>query len=179
MSTAYYFVPSKEYRTQLSNIMYNQCKSLLQVYTSSYNNIQNNIPQQVHTLFSDIEDIYSKQIGQLKDDIYTNYNADSDMEDVTLTMQFKIHICNTSYGWKPLFEANSYYNSLKSLQNFYNQNKQYLDCINEYNEYKDFNKLVTELKKMYKDKNRSSHIDCGMPIFKDEDGYEFTNMSFS
>ena len=44
----------------------------------------------------------------------------------------EIHICQTSAGWKPLFQKNEYYSTIKELINFYSRNKKYLYIEDEY-----------------------------------------------
>jgi len=43
-----------------------------------------------------------------------------------------LHIGKISCGWKPLFHANTYYNSVKQLVEFYNNNLKKLEIIDEY-----------------------------------------------
>lgn len=78
----------------------------------------------------------------------------------------EIHIAKTSGGWKPLFQKNILFSSVKELKEFYCRSG--LDIFDEYDNrytWAEFTERVIE----FGDKNSKSHSN----VFIDEEGYEF------
>ena len=89
---------------------------------------------------------FEEEIKKLKEK-YSFFDVDPD--------DFLIHIAKTSWDWKPLFQKNGYYSSVKEIKNFYNNNKDFI-IIDEYcGEYtwEEFSERVLEF-----GKNGKSHI---------------------
>ena len=86
-----------------------------------------------------------------------------------------LHIGKRSAGWKPLFEChNELFTSVKEIKKYYDNNKEFLDIINEYNEYLTWEQLEEELINWNRDNiNSISHI------FMVENNYEATEKVFN
>ena len=115
-------------------------------------------------------------IGFLKDKNVSDYL----IEILSLGFSQVIHIGKRSYGWKPLFKQTKWYNSVRELKSFYENNKNDLEIINGDEDIIDFKELEKELINwdggncicnpgMRKDKY----------CFRDSDGYEFCTVQFS
>lgn len=153
-------------------------------------------------VFNDLKDEYDNKyydlFNEYKDRIVEEYNkqvkgtpledVDPDLDWVNQIQSFhtydvdEIHLFKISSGWKPLFQTNENWSSVKELEDYYNKHKNILVFVDEYDEEQDFNKILEDVKNRYKDKNNQSHIKESttyFPIFTDKEGYEFTNLEFS
>ena len=93
----------------------------------------------------------------------------------------RIHICKISAGWKPGFQRTEYFSSLDELKEFYKQNKDKYNVIDEYDEHIDFNALLEKCRQRYDDTKNKSHLseDCRKYYRKCSSGYEWCGMEFS
>lgn len=102
----------------------------------------------------------------LRDDkLYEQVKQFKDTYDIDIQLP-EIHIAKTSYGWKPLFQKNMLFSSVKELKTFYDTSK--LQIFDEYDNlynWEQFTERVLE----FADKNSKSHTN----VFIDEEGYEF------
>ena len=153
-------------------------------------------------VFNDLKDEYDNKyydlFNEYKDRIVEEYNkqvkgtpledVDPDLDWVNQIQTFhtydvdEIHLFKISSGWKPLFQTNENWSSVKELEDYYSKHKNILVFVDEYDEEQDFNKILKDVKNRYKDKNSQSHIKESttyFPIFTDKEGYEFTNIEFS
>lgn len=158
-----------------------------------------NLDQKV---FDNILEKYNKKyydlFNEYKQELIDEYNKrtlntplqsiDPDLDWVNQIQTFhtfevpEIHIFKTSMGWKPLFQSNENWSSVKELKEYYNKYKDVLVFIDEYDEEKDFNQMMKDVETKAKDSKNKSHIPGSTSYFKvyiDDEGYEFTDIEFS
>lgn len=166
--------------------------------TNYYFKYKNNNQEVFNDLKDEYDNKYYDLFNEYKDRIVEEYNkqvkgtpledVDPDLDWVNQIQTFhtydvdEIHLFKISSGWKPLFQTNENWSSVKELEDYYNKHKNILVFVDEYDEEQDFNKILEDVKNRYKDKNNQSHIKESttyFPIFTDKEGYEFTNLEFS
>ena len=85
----------------------------------------------------------------------------------------KIHIGKRSFGWKPSFEKQEHFSSLRELKQFYHDNKDRYDIVDEYGRKYDWAELETEL--ILSNPDGKEHDDS----YKDPDGYIWHEYEFT
>lgn len=121
-----------------------------------------------------------------------NLNKLKDVEDVFIfsgnnwTIDCPdIHICKLSYGWVPNFEVNNNFKSWDEFENFYLNNKEYFDIIDEYDTKINLVYFTQKCFEHLQNKdNFRSHLTetsqfFGINRWKDNIGFEWTNNNFS
>lgn len=86
----------------------------------------------------------------------------------------EIHIGKRSGGWKPTFEKQKQFSSVKELEAFYENNQDTYEIINEYDEVLDWDGLVNEL--ITWNPNGKESIQYA---YKDEEGYLWNDYKYS
>ena len=84
----------------------------------------------------------------------------------------QFHIGKTSGGWKPLFNSNPLYSSVKEIRDFYLRNPEF-EIVDEYGEVYTWNEFTERVLKF--GENNKTHIgqDVGTAQYwLDEEGYE-------
>lgn len=89
-----------------------------------------------------------------------------------------IHIGKRGYGMKPSFEKTKYYSSVKEIIQFYEDNKDDIEIINEYNEKLTIEKLRRELIDI-DGEERVANKHIYTKDYLDEDGYYFIEGDFT
>lgn len=92
-----------------------------------------------------------------------------------INTEIQIHIGKRSAGWKPIFEANEYFDSVKGIIDFYNNNKDNLIIKNEYDEELTFHELERELIDWNQNDKKATYQSCD---YKDAEGYCFIRGNF-
>lgn len=162
MGTNYYFIPKKLKRDKIKKL-YEEYTSkldhLLKDYVKAYNEMYKEMSKETNDLFDSEE---------LED--YNNWYNNMYLAEIEYP---KLHICKLSVGWRPLFQVTKFYSNVKELKDFYNNNKDRINIIDEYGEEQD----IDELFKIVDIKNRDSktHLDA----YKDQQGYEWVSSNFS
>lgn len=129
---------------------------------------------------------YFKVKGKINVDVDCGIFTESIKSKISNVLEedCEIHIGKRSGGWKPLLRSNEYYDSFKTMESFYNDNKEYLSIVDEYDREYTFDELVEDLILWNKDnKDAKSHIDLDdyyeNRCYIDEDGNEFIRDEFS
>ena len=90
----------------------------------------------------------------------------------------EIHISQTNGHWKPLFESQEYFKSMKELEQFYQTNKDQLTIVSEYGveftwkEFKDYMISDNDISKSRKELH-DEYIDLTNKFYIDDDGFEW------
>jgi len=93
----------------------------------------------------------------------------------------KIHICKISGGWKPLFRATEHYCNVELLDNFYHDNKDGLEIVNEYGyilTWEKFRKTIVNQNKNGKTAKESFKELNDDNFYMDYAGYEWYDGEF-
>ena len=168
----------------MSTNYYFKYKSLDQ---ESFNNIRDKYNEKYYKLFDEykqeiIKEYNKKVVGTPLEQIEPDLTWVNKVQSFHTYEVDEIHLFKISSGWKPLFQTNENWSSVKELEDYYSKHKNILVFVDEYDEEQDFNKILKDVKNRYKDKNNQSHIKESttyFPIFTDKEGYEFTNIEFS
>lgn len=152
-----------------------------------FNDLKDEYDNKYYDLFNEYKDRiveeYNKQVkGTPLEDVYPDLDWVNQIQTFHTYETQEIHLFKISSGWKPLFQTNENWSSVKELEAYYNKHKNILVFVDEYDEEQDFNKILEDVKNRYKDKSNKSHLDESttyFPIFTDKEGYEFTNIEFS
>lgn len=86
----------------------------------------------------------------------------------------EIHIGKRSGGWKPTFEKQDEFASVKELKSFYEKNQDKYEIVNEYGEVFDWERLVEEL--ITWEPNGKEQMENS---YKDKQGYVWHNYKYS
>lgn len=140
-----------------------------------------------------IRESYIKEIQDMIEEsskispLYEDLLDRPDPSNINLYLQYEydlpeLHVCKTSGGWVPLFEATKYYKSFKELESFYSKYKDVFTLYDEYNELVDFKDLKEKVFSM-RDIATETHLKPDpywgytpdISYWKDEDGIEWTN----
>ncbi len=164
MGTNYYFTPKKFELNRVKKLhedYSSKMDKLLNDYIKSYNKLCNEMSKETNDLFD------NEELPGYKD--WYNYMHLAEIEYPEL------HICKISMGWKPLFQATKFYNSVQELKDFYYKNKDRIIIKDEYGEEQGIDELFEFIDIKYKDKKSQSHTDA----YKDQQGYEWVSNNFS
>lgn len=147
MSTNFYLRSKKNYK-----------------YTKTYNE---NMKIRINAIMDQIEDIVdnSRETDKLR----------WQLEDLAYAEHEEIHIGKRSWGWKPSFEVQEHFSSVLELKEFYHNNKDTYDIVDEYGEVYDWNGLVEELINWCPDGEER----LGFDSYKDNNGYIWRRYEFS
>ncbi|PFJ28951.1 MULTISPECIES: hypothetical protein [Bacillus cereus group] len=85
----------------------------------------------------------------------------------------KIHIGKRSSGWKPSFEKQEQFSSVRELKIFYHNNQDKYEIVDEYNRVYDWGGLVKELITWNPNGKEDIH-----DSYKDEEGYIWHKYEF-
>ena len=160
MGTNYYFKPKKydmDKMTKLHEEYTSKLDKLLKDYIKSYNKLSNEMSKETNDLF---------EYEELQD--YNNWWNYIHLAEIEYP---ELHICKISMGWKPLFEATKFYNSVQGLKDFYNKNKYRVIIIDEYGEEQDIDELFKDIDDRYNNKDNQAHEDA----YKDKQGYGYNS----
>lgn len=104
----------------------------------------------------------------------------------------EFHIAKRSYGWTPLYEANSKADDIWSFEterpvvNSVEDIKRYVDSgeweiVDEYDDVKTYDELIEYMDANFESEpdERRDHHEMGYPISKDEHGNEWLGAEFS
>lgn len=152
-----------------------------------FNDLKDEYDNKYYDLFNEYKDRiveeYNKQVkGTPLEDVYPDLDWVNQIQTFHTYETQEIHLFKISSGWKPLFQTNENWSSVKELEDYYNKHKNILVFVDEYDEEQEFNKILEDVKNRYKDKSNKSHLNESttyFPIFTDKEGYEFTNIEFS
>lgn len=97
-----------------------------------------------------------------------------DLEESAEVGYEKIHIGKRSVGWKPSFERQEQFSSVKELKDFYYNNKEQYEIVDEYGRPYDWEGLVEELISWNPEGKENTHN-----FYRDEDGYIWHRYEFS
>lgn len=113
------------------------------------------------------------------------YDVQAYINDIIEVQIRKIHIGKRSSGWKPMFEKNESFNSVKTLKKFYDNNKETHEIVNEYGDKLNWHELEKELIFWNKDDPKAYDISTETyfhygesAIYKDEEGYTWCDYEF-
>lgn len=117
---------------------------------------------------------------QINSGLTTSDNVSIKVQDYLFNqVDSELHIGKKSAGWPPLFRANKFYSSVKEMKEFYEENK---DCLTIVDEYEDrelsWRDLESELINWNKDNKDAIVRLIALDMFRDEEGYNFTNAEF-
>lgn len=98
----------------------------------------------------------------------------SNLEDFSEVRYELIHIGKRSAGWKPTFERQAQFSSVRELKDFYNNNQDRYEIVDEYGEVYEWVGLVEELIKWNPDGKENIH-----DSYKDEEGYIWNRYKYS
>ena len=85
-----------------------------------------------------------------------------------------IHVGKLSYGWKPLMQANKHFNSIPTLKQWYEENRNVYNFIDEDDRVMLFEDFLQMISKRNKDDKSKKHEHC-----TSSDGYDWTYTDFS
>ena len=88
--------------------------------------------------------------------------------------EYDIHVGKLSGGWKPLMQASEHFNSVATLIEWYEKNKDEYNFIDECDEVKSFEEYIAEIAKRNSDDERKDH-----PGIRGTDGYDWEYRRFS
>jgi len=103
--------------------------------------------------------------------------TDKMINDVTNKLG-EIHISQTNGQWKPLFESQDYFKSMKALERFYKTYKDQLTIVSEYGveftwkEFKDYMISDNDISKSRKELH-DEYIDLTDKFYIDDEGFEW------
>lgn len=164
MGTNYYFKPKKFEMDKIKMLhedYTSKVDKLLNEYIKSYNKLCKKMSKETNDLF---------ECEELED--YNNWWNYMYLAEIEYP---ELHICKISMGWKPLFESSKYYRSVQELKDFYENNKNRINIVDEYGEIHDLDELFEFINIKYKDKKSQTHEDA----YKDKQGYEWVSHNFS
>ena len=90
----------------------------------------------------------------------------------------EIHISQTNGQWKPLFESQDYFKSMKALERFYKTYEDQLTIVSEngieftWEEFKDYMTSDNEISKSRKEMH-DEYVDLTNKFYIDDDGFEW------
>lgn len=122
------------------------------------------------------------KIVTIINDIKMIVNDEDEIQDIQWKLENaayigyeRIHIGKRSMGWIPLFEKQEgLFSTVAELKNFYEQNIEKYNIINEYNEVFDWDGLFDELISW-----KGERDSRGSDVYKDSEGYSWARYEFS
>lgn len=158
--------------------------------------ILDKINEDIRIKLSKLENEYNSNIKQLiiENSSIIPYNGLLNENDINtkIVLNYEIeipdiHICKLSYGWIPQFEANKNFKSYSEFENFYLENKNYFEIIDEYDNKYSLTYLYQKIQKHIQNKdNYRSHLEetckyLGINRWKDKnnDKIEWVDTNFS
>lgn len=122
---------------------------------------------------------------QIKSSITTDDKLSLNLQDYLLNqVNTELHIGKRSGGWRPLFNKTDFYSSVKEIEEFYKNNKDFLCIVDEYDNLLSWNDLKSELIDWNKDEDVIDRkhefgflYDIGS-YYKDEEGNDFSIYEF-
>lgn len=97
-----------------------------------------------------------------------------ELEENTTVGYEEIHIGKRSAGWKPSFEKQEQFSSVRELKDFYQNHQDKYEIVDEYGRVYDWETLVEGLIEWNPTGREELH-----DSYKDEDGYIWSNYEFS
>lgn len=101
------------------------------------------------------------------------------LEDYSYVGYEEIHIGLRSAGWKPSFERQEQFSTVRQLKEFYQNNKENYDIVDEYGKIYDWEGLENDLIKCNPEGRENNHDSYKNESYKDEDGYIWHRYEFS
>lgn len=115
-----------------------------------------------------------QQIQAIIDEEECVRRIQNELEEYAQVGYEKIHIGKRSFGWKPSFEKQEYFSSVRELKQFYHHNKDTYDIVDESGRIYDWAGLEAEL--ILSNPDGKEHDEDS---YKDRDGYIWHEYPFS
>lgn len=129
--------------------------------------------KQMHKQSVEINHKVELKIQEIIEEIKTLVDDEDELERIKRNLEDhaevgyeEIHIGKRSMGWKPTFERQDQFSSVRELEAFYQTNKDTYEIVNEYGEVFDWDGLVSEL--ITWDQNGKENL---YDSYKDKDGH--------
>ena len=142
-------------------------------------------PKRIETIVDSLNDDFKALVAKYNEKLHKVYSEmgiesfyDFDDDHTFFSpighSDYDIHVGKLSGGWKPLMQANKYFQSVEALKQWYEQNKDEYDFINEYDEINSLDEYIAEIARRNSDVERKDH-----PGIHRADGYDWEYTKFS